>query len=91
MGISLLIGGIAAKFALKYGPLSAMPVPSMANSWGAVLTTFVFAYTACFGASGFFVWIRALSFSTSVLIKFYPLAWLTVPWLYPVRLDFHWP
>lgn len=60
MGVSLLLTGAAAKYALQYG---AKGDTSEANKWGAVVTTFTFVYTAGFGST-----------------------WLTVPWLYPVRI-----
>lgn len=51
MGISLFIAGVAAKYALQYGPDSAIPDLPLAKRWGAVLAAMVFLYTATFGAS----------------------------------------
>lgn len=51
MGISLFIAGVAAKYALQYGPDSATPDLALARRWGAVLAAMVFFYTATF-ASG---------------------------------------
>ncbi|GAC94853.1 sugar transporter [Pseudozyma hubeiensis SY62] len=51
MGISLLIAGVAAKYALEYGAGSAMENLPLAKRWGAALAAMVFLYTATFGAT----------------------------------------
>lgn len=51
MGISLLLAGAAAKYALQYGAGSATEDLALAKRWGAALATMVFLYTATFGAT----------------------------------------
>ena len=50
MGVSLFIAGVAAKYALEYGPESASPDLALAKRWGAVLASMIFVYTAAFAA-----------------------------------------
>lgn len=51
IGISLLIAGVAAKYALQYGAGSATEDLALAKRWGAALAAMVFLYTATFGAT----------------------------------------
>lgn len=48
MGTSLILAGVAAKYALQYGESGDK---GEANKWGAVVTTFTFVYTAGFGST----------------------------------------
>ncbi|KAJ1017773.1 hypothetical protein NDA16_005091 [Ustilago loliicola] len=51
MGISLMIAGVAAKYALEYGAGSANENLPLARRWGAALAAMVFLYTAIFASS----------------------------------------
>ncbi|CCF48660.1 hypothetical protein NDA11_000044 [Ustilago hordei] len=52
MGVSLFIAGVAAKYALQYGPDSPTADIQLAKQWGAALATMIFIYTAAFGGIG---------------------------------------
>lgn len=52
MGVSLFIAGVAAKYALQYGPDSPTADLQLAKQWGAALATMIFIYTAAFGGIG---------------------------------------
>lgn len=51
MGVSLFVAGVAAKYALQYGPDSTTENVSLARQWGAALAAMVFVYTAAFGST----------------------------------------
>lgn len=51
MGVSLFIAGVAAKYALQYGPDSPNEDVNLARQWGAALAAMVFVYTAAFGST----------------------------------------